>query len=38
MDFNFHEHPFGNQLINYLYENPFCTKEKKGNLDELLKK
>ena len=28
--------PFGN--LNTLYENPFCTKEKKGNLDELLKK
>ena len=28
---------FGKQLLNSLYENPFCTKEKKGNLDELLK-
>ena len=30
--------PFGKQLLNSLYENPFCTKERKGNLDELLKK
>ena len=29
---------FGKQLLNSLYENPFCTNEKKGNLDELLKK
>ena len=38
MDYNNYESPFGNQLFSYLYENPFCTKEKKGNLDELLKK
>ena len=37
MDYNNYENPFGNQLFNSLYENPFCTKEKKGNLDELLK-
>ena len=29
---------FGKQILNSLYENPFCTNEKKGNLDELLKK
>ena len=38
MDYNNYDNPFGNQLFNSLYENPFCTKEKKGNLDELLKK
>ena len=36
-DFNSYA-PFGKEFLNSLYENPFCTKEKKGNLDELLKK
>ena len=37
IDFNSYD-PLGKQLLNSLYENPFCTNEKKGNLDELLKK
>ena len=41
-DYEINEEDFGNcglfDKTNSLYENPFCTNEKKGNLDELLKK